>query len=278
MTFQEKSQAFTLKASDALAIHWAIHTKPLPQLVKTSAGVFSLEPNKYGNASVLLQSPSCRFVGANPKKDSAYGKKMRAGGSVTLINPGSGKGWENRCVVLESRMPGGATTITKNNTNLVLDDSIMEPLLPRNDPSRVLSIEEAEQQQDMAVPVMKKARGHGKAVTHVERAKSGRAACKICEAKISQSNLRFGIEYNYKGAAAVKWAHASCLVETMENHEKAEFREWKMAFEMSALDELEGWNGLQNDEREQLCKLFGVSCLSSGGAGNKQYSEVTIVD
>ena len=97
-----------LPAADAVALHNAIHAKPLPATVTTSYGDLPMEANKYGNGSVLISTGAfaCRVVGANPEKDSKYGRKMQTGGAVSLINPGTTKGWEGRCIVIESREPG----------------------------------------------------------------------------------------------------------------------------------------------------------------------------
>ena len=97
-----------LSAADAVALHNAIHAKPLPATVTTSYGDLPMEANKYGNGSVLVSTGAfaCRVVGANPEKDSKYGRKMQTGGAVSLINPNGSKGWEGRCIVIESREPG----------------------------------------------------------------------------------------------------------------------------------------------------------------------------
>eukprot|EP00966_Prymnesium_polylepis_P007936 182665-Prymnesium_polylepis.3 len=68
--------------------------------------------------------------------------------AAALINPQCTKGWEARCVVLESCEPGGLITITKNNveTAFTLDDP--DGILTHNDSSRTLSLTEAEAVED----------------------------------------------------------------------------------------------------------------------------------
>ena len=107
----------TLNAADAVAIHKALHTKPIPAVVSTTIGTLSVLPNKYGNGSVRLWpfGPDGQLgptmVGANPNKESSYARKMRAGGAVTLINPLGSLGYEARCIVLESLTPSSEPTV-----------------------------------------------------------------------------------------------------------------------------------------------------------------------
>ena len=52
-----RSDAFPnlmLKATDIVLIHNAIHSKPLPATVPLPGGALLIEPNNYGNGSVLF--------------------------------------------------------------------------------------------------------------------------------------------------------------------------------------------------------------------------------
>ena len=100
-----------LNAADAVIVHKAIHTKPMPAAVTTTIGILNIMPNAHGNGSVELWHDGPRMVGGNPTKESSYARKMRAGGAVTLINPGGSKGFEPKCVVIESLTPSSEPTV-----------------------------------------------------------------------------------------------------------------------------------------------------------------------
>jgi hypothetical protein len=102
----------SLTPSDAIAIHRAIHAKPTAAAVTTKElGVLVVTKTSYGNGRVDLPHGLGACVGANPKKSSKYGRKMRAGGAVTLVNPLGTYGYESRCIVIESFSPSGSPTI-----------------------------------------------------------------------------------------------------------------------------------------------------------------------
>ena len=191
-----------LSAVDAATIHRAIHHQPLAASVATTEqGILFIEPNSYGNGSVALPN-GVRAVGANPVKDSQYGRKMRAGSAVTLFNPQGSKQFEPRCVVIESLSAIAPPTVVSGlhfNLPHILEDlrgTACDPAsatLNVGDPSRMrddASLKANEALLMQSGKIKKRSRAHE--VDLIDIAKVGSAACRSCEVKIPKGALRFG--------------------------------------------------------------------------------------
>lgn len=191
-----------LSAVDAATIHRAIHHQPLAASVATTEqGILFIEPNSYGNGSVALPN-GVRAVGANPVKDSQYGRKMRAGSAVTLFNPQGSKQFESRCVVIESLSAIARPTVVSGlhfNLPHILEDlrgTACDPAsatLNVGDPSRMRDDASLKANEALLVQsgkIKKRSRAHE--VDLIDIAKVGSAACRSCEVKIPKGALRFG--------------------------------------------------------------------------------------
>lgn len=111
--------------------------------VECDLGVLPLAPTKYGSRTCDLPDGLGTVLGGNPLKDSSFGRKLRAGGGVSFINPGGTYGYEvnaqgspdallplgplsasqrlapsprraqARCIVIESATTTGPPTVTR---------------------------------------------------------------------------------------------------------------------------------------------------------------------
>lgn len=85
----------------------------------TRRGALTRQPWRWGGSKIVRRArdaprieavafqtqvdiANAKFLGANPTKDSKWGRKSRAGVAVTFINPARTGGWEPSCTVIES--------------------------------------------------------------------------------------------------------------------------------------------------------------------------------
>lgn len=217
-----------VRGADAAAIHQAVNATPLPHELKlpsTGASV-AITPSKWGKG--IVYHGGVAFVGAHPEKDSKYGRKLRAGGAVTLVNPNRTKGFEARHLTIESLEPCGPCTVSERAgapiegvlevEQLRADVASGEPgHLNEFDPSRMrddAELQKREAETDPAGAALKKIKrkkgSEQEFVKFVEAAKTGRAKCKVCKETIEKGALRFGYEVKYQGRPSNAYMHLNC--------------------------------------------------------------------
>jgi len=221
--FSAQNESIVCDRTIVLAIHRAIHTRPLPTSVSLPGGDPALvaKVKSYDGGSVDMAT--AKFLGANPTKDSKWGRKSRAGVAVTFINPARTGGWEPSCTVIES-IGGGPATITKHGSQITVTG--YNDQLNDGDESRTLSDASLVEKDDDGKPIRKR-KANGTQITTIERSKTGRAKCQECKEQISKGALRFGSENNYRGHVQMQFRHTDCVSPS--------------AGELEALD---GWDAL----------------------------------
>ena len=78
----------------------------------------------------------------------------------------------------------------------------------------------------------------GATVHLAELAKTGRSGCKKCKLKIEQHALRIGKRFDANGHEMTHWFHAAC---------------WPIPKALSSLAEIQGWEELTNEQKQELC-------------------------
>jgi len=236
-----------LTTSDVCAIHTAIHSKPTAGWVTTASfGMLPLVKNSYGNGSVDLPGGLGACVGGNPKKDSKFGRKMRAGSAITLINPLGTHGYESRCLVIESLTPTSPPTVFSGMhfalPNLLTDVGLGKTNdLNVGDPSRMRDDDglKAAEAISADAPSFAKRSKRG-TIDMVEVDKRGTAKCKECHTSFGKGSLRFGFRVNYRGHVSNAWLHLSCAA--------AHGRTAPTADELPTLD---GWASLSEEAKQE---------------------------
>lgn len=132
---------------------------------------------------------------------------MRAGGAVTLINPAGTKGWEPKCIVIESISPSSPATVSSGlhfelpqllegmrSASFTAD----APGLNVGDPSRMQDDTVLKDAEDALPQPLVKKRSRKDALDVIDVGKRA-AKCQVCKVSIPKGGLRFGWHDNYMG-------------------------------------------------------------------------------